>query len=472
MDRRILVVDDSELVCQQLSQILARPSRRIKVAHDGTSALEWLVEGHFSLVITDLQLPGIDGLDLIREIRQRGLPVTVVVMTGHATIDSAVEAMQLGAADYLTKPIDPIQLELVVEQALKDRTLRDEVEALRRGLQQRYSFHNLLGRGPRMREIFAKLARVATSSCTVLITGETGTGKELVAQALHHEDSTRQGPLLVVNCAALPENLLESELFGHEKGAFTGADRQRKGRFELADGGTLFLDEIGEIPPGMQAKLLRVLQDGTFERVGGTETLRSDVRILAATNIDLAGAVRSGTFREDLYYRLNVVSVELPPLRERAEDLPLLIDHFLGRLRERGYPAKSFAREALTRLSCYEWPGNVRELENLVEQLVVTTPGPVIHAEDLPQHIVATQEEPFTLDFDLARPLQPIIDELTERIERTYLRRVLEQYRGRIDACARHCGLSRRSISEKLRRYGIDKAEFKPPSRRRTSPVS
>jgi two-component system NtrC family response regulator len=472
MDRRILVVDDSELACQQLSHVLARTDRRIKVAHDGTSALEWLVEGHFSLVLTELQLPGISGLDLIREIRQRGLSVTVIAMTGHACVDTAVEAMKLGAADYLTKPVEPIQLELVVEQALKDRTLRDEVDALRRGLQQRYSFHNLLGRGPRMREVFTKLARVASSSCNVLITGETGTGKELVAQALHHEDATHGGPLVAVNCAALPENLLESELFGHERGAFTGADRQRKGRFELADGGTLFLDEIGEIPPGMQAKLLRVLQDGTFERVGGSETLRTEVRILAATNIDLAEAVRAGTFREDLYYRLNVVSIVLPPLRERApEDLPLLIDHFLARLRERRYPAKSLARETVARLSCYDWPGNVRELENLVEQLVVTSPGPVIRPEDLPPHIIATREEPFTLDFDLARPLQEITDELTERIERTYLRRVLEQHSGRIDACAKHCRLSRRSISEKLRRYGIDKSDFKPQSRRKATSV-
>ena len=467
MDRRILVVDDSELICQQLSQLLSRPDRRIKVAHNGTAALEWLVEGNFSLVLTDLRLPGIDGLELLREVRNRDLPVTVVVLTGFASIDSAVEAMKLGAYDYLHKPIDPLRLEVLVDQALEDRRLQDEVAALRQGLQKRFAFHNLLGRGARMAEVFDKVKRVASSACPVLITGETGTGKELVAQALHLADATRTGPLVAVNCAALPEPLLESELFGHEKGAFTGADRQKKGRFEQAGGGTLLLDEIGELPMGMQAKLLRVLQDGTFDRVGGIEPIRADARVLAATNVDLVRAVAEGRFREDLFYRLNVVSVELPPLRERVEDLPLLVDHFLERLAERRLPSKTFARETLSRLARYEWPGNVRELEHLVEQLVVTTPGPVIGPENLPAHLVSTREEPFTLDFDLQRPLTAITDELTERVERAYLERVLERYRGRIDRCAAHCGLSRRSISEKLRRYRIDKADFKPHATRR-----
>ncbi len=467
MDRRILVVDDSELICQQLSQLLAHPDRRIKVAHDGTTALEWLVESNFSLVLTDLCLPGIGGLDLIREIRQRDLPVTTIVMTGHASIDSAVEAMKLGAYDYLHKPIDSVRLEVLVEKALEDRKLLDEVSALRQGLQQRHAYHNLLGKSPRMREVFARVARVASSACTVLITGETGTGKELVAQAIHYTDATRSGPLVAVNCAALPEPLLESEFFGHERGAFTGADRQKKGRFEQAKGGTLLLDEIGELPMGMQAKLLRVLQEGSFERVGGSEVIRADCRILAATNLNLAEAVAAGRFREDLYYRLNVVAIELPPLRERADDIPMLVDHILGRLEERRLPSKIVSRETLVRLVRYEWPGNVRELEHMLEQLVVTTPGPVIEPENLPSQIVSTREEPFTLEFDLNRPLQAITDELTERIEPLYLQRVLERHRGRIDRCAAHCGLSRRSISEKLRRYGIDKATFKakPPRR-------
>jgi two-component system NtrC family response regulator len=471
MDRRILIVDDSDLVCQQVSQLLARPGRQIKVAHDGTAALEWLVERNFSLVLTDLCLPGIGGLELIREVRQRDLPVTVIVMTGHASIDSAVTAMKFGAYDYLLKPIDAVRLEVLVEQALDDRKLLDEVGALRHDLQERYTFHNLLGKSPRMRDVFNRLSRVASSNCNVLVTGETGTGKELVCQAIHYTDATRLGPLIAVNCAALPEPLLESELFGHEKGAFTGADRQKKGRFELAQGGTLLLDEIGEMPVGMQAKLLRVLQDGSFERVGGSELIRTDCRIIAATNLNLADAVTAGRFREDLYYRLNVVTLELPPLRERLDDIPLLVDHVLERLRERNLPAKTLSRETLSRLARYEWPGNVRELEHLIEQLVVTTHGPVIEPDNLPPQIVSTREEPFSLDFDIQRPLQAITDEFTERVERVYLLRVLERYRGRIDRCALHCGLSRRSISEKLRRYRIDKAEFKSPTRRGAKPA-
>lgn len=468
MDRRILVVDDSESTCRQLSLLLARPDRRIKVAHDGTAAMEWLVEGNFSVVLTDLRLPGIDGLELIREIRSRDLPVTAIVMTGHASIDSAVEAMKLGAYDYLHKPIDPLRLDVLVEQALKDRTLRDEVASLRRGLHKRFAYHNLIGQGARMREVFARVARVASSACTVLISGETGTGKELVAQALHVADPDRaRGPLVAVNCASLPEPLLESELFGHEKGAFTGADRQKPGRFELARGGTLFLDEVGEMPPGMQAKLLRVLQDGRFERVGGSDPIEANARVVAATHVDLEAAVAAGRFREDLYYRLNVVRIDVPPLRDRIEDIPLLVDHFLTRLQERRYPSKTFARETLARLARHEWPGNVRELEHLVEQLAVTAPGPIVLPEDLPPQIVSTREEPFSLDFDLSRPLQDITDELTERVERTYLLRVLEAHRGRIDRISEHCGLSRRSISEKLRRYRIDKAEFKPHDTRR-----
>ena len=475
MDRRILVVDDQELFCQQLVRLLARPDRRIKVAHDGTTALEWLVDGHFSLVLTDMNLPGVGGrpgvggLDIIREVHDRNLPVATIAITGYASIDTAVQAMQLGAYDYLTKPIDPERLEVVVEKALNDRTLQDEVIALREGLRQRYGFHNLVGKSRRMRDVFATVGRVASSSCPVLITGETGTGKELVAQAIHQADATRNGPLIAVNCAALPETLLESELFGHEKGAFTGADRQKKGRFELARGGTFFLDEIAELPLAMQAKLLRVLQDGQFERVGGTTTIRTEARVLAATNHDLAAAVEARTFREDLYYRLNVVGITLPPLRERAEDIPLLVEHILKRLEERRIPIKTFSREALHRMAAYAWPGNVRELEHLVEQVVVTTPGAVIEPADLPLHVAAAEpgEEMFDLEFDVDRKLQDITDELTERVERAYLQRVLEKYRGRINPCADHCGLSRRSISEKLRRYRIDKAEFKPQAPRR-----
>ena len=303
MDRRILVVDDSEVICQQLQALLGRPDRPIHVVHDGTAALEQLVEGDFSLALIDYQLPGLDGLDLIREIHDRDLPVTPILMTGYASIPTVVDALKLGAYDFIDKPVDVDHLEIVIEKALEDRLIQDEVRALRRGVRDQYSFHNLRGKSARMREVYQRVARVASSSCTVLITGETGTGKELVAQALHHNDSSRKGPLVAVNCGAIPESLLESEFFGHERGSFTGADRVRKGRFEQAAGGTLLLDEIGTLPLVMQAKLLRVLQDGTFERVGGSEVIQADCRIVAATNEDLGAAVTAGRFREDLFYR-------------------------------------------------------------------------------------------------------------------------------------------------------------------------
>ena len=467
MDRRILVVDDSQLVCQQLSQLLASTDRQITVAPDATTALEWLVENRCSLVLTDLRLPGISGLELIGEIHKRKLPVTVIVMTGYATVEAAVAAMKLGAYDLILKPIDTIRLEMVVNQALEDRRLIDEVADLRGRLRKKYAYHNLLGRSPKMIDVFDRVARVASSPCNVLVTGETGTGKELVAQAIHFSDVTRRGTLVAVNCAALPEHLLETELFGHERGAFTGADRQKKGRFELADGGTLFLDEIGEMPLGMQAKLLRVLQDGRFERVGGTGPVETDCRVIAATSLNLAEAVSDGRFREDLFYRLNVFSIELPPLRDRLEDIPLLVNHFLEKLTERGLPSRSVSRLALSRLLSFDWPGNVRQLEHVIEQAMVMTSGPVIEPDNLPPQIVASHDEPFTLDFDHHRPLPEISAEFTRRIECAYLQRVLEKYRGRIELCAKHCGLSRRSISEKLRRYQIDKRAYKPHTSRR-----
>ncbi len=466
MDRRILVVDDSEATCRRLSHMLARPGRQIKAAYDGTSALEWLVESNFSVVLVDLGLPGISGLDLIRELRRRDLPVTPIALTGTASIESAVEAMQLGSYDYILKPVDFDRLDFVVEKALEDRRLLDEVSALRQTLRERRGLHTLVGRSGAMRAVLDRVARAAKSDCVVLITGETGTGKELVAQALHDNGLTPDGPFVAVNCAAIPESLMESEFFGHEKGAFTGADRRKTGRFEQARGGTLFLDEIGEMPPNLQAKLLRVLQEGVFESVGSVEPIEVCCRILASTNIDLAAAVASRRFREDLYYRLNVVSIALPPLRLRLDDVPSLVEHALARLSAR-HPSKTIEPETLAKLSRYDWPGNVRQLEHVLEQMIVTTTGPALTPDSIPPQIVANREPPFSLDFDDAQPLRTVAATLVERVERAYLVRVLERYQGRIDRCAAHCGLSRRSISEKLRRHRIDKSKFKSTSRTR-----
>ena len=383
-----------------------------------------------------------------------------------------VDALKLGAYDFIDKPVDPSRLEILIEKALEDRRIQDEVRELRRRAPGPLRVPQPARQERDGCARSSSRSRGSPSSpCTVLVTGETGTGKELVAQAIHHNDATRTGPIVAVNCAAIPESLLESEFFGHERGAFTGAERRRKGRFERAAGGTLLLDEIGSLPLAMQAKLLRVLQDGTFERVGGGETIQADCRIVAATNEDLAAAVAAGRFREDLFYRLNVVTIELPPLRDRLDDLPMLVEHFLEALARRGFPAKTIGRDALGRLARYDWPGNVRELEHVVEQMVVTTPGDAIVADNVPAYLTSTREEPFSLDFDPSRPLQEITEELTERIERAYLASVLERYNGRIAPTAAHCQLSRRSISEKLRRYGIDKADFKPRDSRRRAAV-
>ena len=343
----------------------------------------------------------------------------------------------------------------------------DEVAELRRRLKKQNAYHNLVGRSPRMNEVFERVARVASSSCNVLVTGETGTGKELVAQAIHTSDVTRHGPLVAVNCAALPEPLLESELFGHERGAFTGADRQKKGRFELARGGTLFLDEIGDMPLGMQAKLLRVLQDGRFERVGGTDAIHADCRVVAATNLNLVQAVSAGRFRQDLFYRLNVFRIELPPLRDRLEDIPLLVNYFIDKLAERNLPPKTFSRLALSRFLSYDWPGNVRELEHVIEQAIVTTPGPIVAPENLPPQIVARHDEPFTLDFDHHRPLPEITAEFTTRIERPTFSACWRNSAGASSFAPATAGSPAGASVKSCAAIRIDKRDFKPQVARR-----
>ncbi|MDX2037317.1 MAG: sigma-54 dependent transcriptional regulator [Isosphaeraceae bacterium] len=462
MNRRILVVDENELCREQTADLLRRPDRTIEFASDAGGALENLVESCPSLVIASLELRGMRPVEFLAEIQDRDLPATVIFTANHPSIDSIVDAMRHGAFDILERPLDAARLEHAVALALEKSAARDRLQELRSELRRRYEFQNLLGRSRAMRAVFDRVARVASSRCTVLVTGETGTGKELVSHAIHHNDRTRTGPLVCVNCAAIPENLIESELFGHEKGSFTSADRRRIGRFEQAMGGTLLLDEIGSLPLPLQAKLLRVLQDGRFERVGGQETLATDARVIAATNDDLAAAVAEGRFREDLFYRLNVISIELPPLRDRLEDLPLLADHFLTRLEQRGFPKRRLSGDVLDALMRHDWPGNVRELEHVIEQMAISSFDEEMTLDALPIQIDPSREEQFHLRFDVERPLPEITEAVLERLERAYLLRVLRLYNGRIDPCAKHCGLSRRSISDKLRRYGIDKSEFKP----------
>jgi DNA-binding NtrC family response regulator len=460
---RVLIVDDSETACKQIRLFLESDACiAVDVASNGSDALKALDERPYSVVVTDLKMPRLDGLQLLAEVQKRGLPADVIITTGFGTVDDAVQAMRMGAVDFLTKPINLEHLKLVVQRALRERALEVEVNTLREKLDEQFLFHSILSKSARMHDVFELIAHVADTISTVLICGETGTGKELVARAIHQRSPRRNLPFVAVNCAALPESLLESELFGHEKGSFTGAAGQRKGRFELANLGTIFLDEIGEIPLSMQAKLLRVLQDRRFERVGGTQTVETDVRVVAATNKDLLRLAKEGKFREDLYYRLNVVKIDLPRLCERAEDIPLLAQHFVQKFCRPSAPPKTISPEAMEALIQFRWPGNIRELENAIERACVTSRDDVIRPENLPPDVLKPTPPRHQLPpVDVSRPLSPQLAELTAAFEERYLRRALKRTRAHIGRTARLTGLSRRTIAEKLALYQIDKSEFK-----------
>lgn len=463
MPRRLLIADDSRETLEDLRSLLEEEGYEIDVAADGDQALAALRAKSFSILLTDLKMPGKDGMTLIREIRELGLPTAVVVVTGFGDLQQAVQAVQLGAADFLAKPIDPDHLRLVLGRILRERGLQDELAQLRERLQSSFSFRNVLSKSPRMHELFELIGNIAATNSTVLLEGETGTGKEQVARAIHEASETyRGGPFVPVHCAALPKDLVESELFGHEKGSFTGAAGRRIGRFETAHGGTLFLDEVGDIPPAIQVKLLRVLQEREFERLGGSDKIQVDVRVVAATNRSLLEMVRKGDFREDLYYRLNVVRIELPPLRDRAEDIPLLAAHFAARYSRPGQKPPTFTGPAMERLLRHSWPGNVRELENAVERACVTVRGNEIDVKDLPPEVSGDIVRKMNASpIDISRPLPDLLKDTIADLEKRYLRRALKRSRGNIEKCARISGLSRRSISAKLAEYGIDKNEFK-----------
>jgi DNA-binding NtrC family response regulator len=462
--QRILIVEDEEDTRNTFQQLLTMSlGVEVELAADGGQALEKLLERPFSIVITDLRMPKLNGMKLIGEIQARRLPVTVIVTTGHGSIDDAVAAMRMGAYEFLTKPPDPQHLCLLIQRALRERAMQDEVNALRAQIGERHKFLNVLSRCPRMFEIFELIGQVADTTATVLIEGETGTGKEQIALAIHQASTPyRQGPFIPVHCAALPETLLESELFGHEKGAFTGAAAQRKGRFELAHGGTLFLDEVGDIPMPMQVKLLRVLQEHCFERVGGNQTIEIDVRVVAATNRPLKTLVDEGKFREDLYYRLNVIKLDLPPLRQRHEDIPLLATYFAQKFARHGHNACRISEEAMERMLVYSWPGNIRQLENALERACLTARDGLIRVRNLPADLDPAGPARATLRVDTSRPLADQLGELTARFEERYLRKALRKSRGHVGRCAKISGLSRRSVSAKIALYEIDTARYKP----------
>ncbi|NCO58008.1 MAG: DNA-binding response regulator [Nitrospirae bacterium CG18_big_fil_WC_8_21_14_2_50_70_55] len=450
----ILVADDELGTRSLLDKFLTREGYAVVAVEDGEQALAQLNEHHFDLLITDLDMPKVDGLELLREI-QRGSGATLcMVLTGHGSIKSAMEATRAGVFDYLTKPFELDFLRLQVQRALEYGKLQNENRSLRRQVHDKYKFANLVGDSPQMQRIYQIIGKVADSNATVLIEGESGTGKELLARAIHFNSARADHPLVPINCGAIPKDLLESELFGHVKGAFTGATTARAGRFELADGGTLFLDEIGEMSPDLQVKILRILQEQAFERVGGTTTQRVDVRIVAATNKELEREVAEGHFREDLFYRLNVVPITVPPLRARTGDIPLLIHHFLALQNDRRGTDLTLSDPAVEVLCGYPYPGNVRELENLVERLVVLAEGPVIGVGDLPAKVRDTP--PHAGGLALTLPADGLIlKDFLETLENQIIDQALERAGGVKSKAAKLLGLNRTTLVEKLRKRGI-----------------
>ncbi|HPT17144.1 MAG TPA: sigma-54 dependent transcriptional regulator [Kiritimatiellia bacterium] len=441
----ILVVDDEKNTRDGLVRAL-RGEYAVAEAENGQRALEWLETHAADVVLTDLRMPGMDGLTLLSRLLGRDPKPILILLTAYGNVETAVEAMKRGAYDFLAKPVNLDRLDLLLRRALAERQLGAENRRLREQLDAKYGFENIIGISPAMQEVFETIRQAAPTRATVLIQGESGTGKELVARALHQCSPRRDGPFVPVHCASLSPTLLESELFGHEKGAFTGAVERRRGRFELADGGTLFLDEIGEIDAALQVKILRVLEERKFERVGGTDTLHVDVRLVAATNRDLKQKVADGTFREDLFYRLYVVNLTLPPLRDRDGDVVLLAQHYLKSLAaENGKPGLSLAPEALDALAAYPWPGNVRELRNVIERMVVLGAGPVLTARDLPPTVRAAAAAPAT-----TRAGRVLRD-----AERQLILEALRRHKDNRTKAAQDLGISRRTLHRKLNEFGL-----------------
>jgi DNA-binding NtrC family response regulator len=458
---RILVVDDKENMLKLFSRILGE-AHDVTTASDGQRAVSLVATQPFDLVITDLKMPGVDGFEVLRSVKARAPDTEVIMMTAYATVQDAVEAMKQGAYDYLQKPFDPDDASLVVARALERRRLRVQTQELRRELEGVYAFHNLVGKSAAMKAIYGLLDQAAKLDITVLLNGETGTGKELAARAIHYHSARKERRFVPVNCGALPGELVESELFGHAKGAFTGAVGAKPGLFEEAQGGTIFLDEIGELPLSVQVKLNRALQEKEIRRVGDNRPVSVDVRVIAATHRDLKAEVAAGRFREDLYYRVNVFPVVMPALRERREDIPLLATHFLekhaGVLRKE---LRGFDEDAIRALTGYAWPGNVRELENAVERAVAVAKGTNIGAADLPPDVKGAPDGGLPGEVLAKMPYKDAVELARDRVSRDYLIALMKEFEGHVTHAAERAGMERESLHRLLKRYGLRSDDFK-----------
>lgn len=451
MKAKILVADDETSHRQMIEAVLAAEGYEVTQAEDGQAAISAVEDRFYDLVIMDVRMPNVDGIQALQKIKQISPDIPVIIMTAYASVGSAVDALKSSAYDYLIKPLDIDELKILVDKALRHHQLEQENLYLKERLSDRFDFSNIIGRSPSMTRLFETVALVAPSEATALIVGESGTGKELIANAIHQNSPRKDRPLIIVNCAALPETLLESELFGHEKGAFTGAITRKQGRFQLAHNSSIFLDEIAEMAPATQAKILRVLQEREFEPVGSTQTIKVDTRVIAATNKNLEGEIQAGRFREDLYYRLNVVTVDVPPLRQRREDIPLLADFFLKQYAQKNRRLiKGFTPRATDLLMRYEWPGNVRELENIIERAVIMSRGEMITPLEFPNDLQNLDEalKESRIDLTPGRSLK--------EVEKVLVLRTLEETGGNRTHAARILGISRRTLQLKLKEYGIN----------------
>jgi DNA-binding NtrC family response regulator len=464
MKPKILIVDD-EARMQRLFEINLSPKYEVMTAGDGEQALEVVKSGEVTLLVTDLKMPGMNGMILLQEVHRVYPDLPVVIMTAYGTVEGAVQAMKEGAVDYILKPVKMEEMELLIEKTLSVRRLQDENRSLRQELQSVYGPTSIVGNHPAIQKIIQLISQVAGTKATVLIQGESGTGKEIVARAIHYQSDRASKPFVVINCAAIPSNLLESELFGHEKGAFTGAIKTKKGRLELADQGTLFLDEIGEMPKELQVKILRVLEEQKFQRVGGTQDVEVDNRVIAATNKDLKQAVEAGAFRDDLFYRLNVITISIPPLRERKEDIPLLVDYFLEKHRKMFKSrAVGVNDEALKLLAEYPWPGNVRELENTLVRAMILCGADLIQPGDLPEGMgreeIKEELKP-PVDREELKQMKKIAQQKAkEEIEKRFIIEALKQGGGNVMRSAEMVGMDRRQFQNLLRKYGISRKDF------------
>ena len=462
MKKKILVVDDEPTICRTCFKILTDVGYDVKTLLSGSEVLPFIAKEMIDVILLDLKMPGIDGLEVLKEVRQVTPDTAVIVITGYATVDSAVEAMKLGALDYIAKPFTADELTIRIEKALEKRRLVSENVYLRQELTDRYKFSNIIGKSKAMQDVFCLVEKVAPTDSTILIRGESGTGKELIARAIHHHSLRKDKKFIAVDCGALPETLLESELLGHVKGSFTGAIVSKPGLLEVANEGTFFIDEVGDLNPGIQAKLLRVLQEKEFRPVGGIKSIKVDVRLIAATNQDLEKLIEKGRFREDLFYRLNIVPIHLPTLRDRKEDIPLLAVHLLkAAARKQNRKITGFSPEVMNRLMEYEWPGNVRELENMIERLVIMADDEVIRPGRLPPNI---QGRKLSIDVatpktntELKRLKKEIRAQAVERVEKAFLADVLNRNNWNVSRAAREAGMQRQNFQALIRKYKLRK---------------